>query len=466
MDKLLNMEDIHNITECDLREIFDDIDFEENKNKVDIDNDKDKCNNCNKDDTIIEDHTQGVRVCNNCGQVIDSLLDANPEWRQYEDDKGDNSRCSQPINKLLPQSSLGTSIGGGSWKSRLKTLHGWSVMPYKERSLNIVFKEIHARCQQANIVKCIEDDAKIMYKTISESRHVTGKNKGKYVIIRGANRKSLIAACVFFACKKKGMTRSPKEISDLFELKHTEITKGCKNFMKMVKLKKIGVNIETTQPEHFIIRFCNELKIKKEFVDEAIRISKNIKRLNIASDHTPFSVATGSILLMATCNGLNSITKRKLSNKFGVSEVTITKAYNKIKKYADVLKDNDKMNMVVDKIKEKTQEYIIPDAVKDRLKKFNMTVKDLTLVTDVQYPNTNDIVESIINKDDVIDYDNDFEDLEVLEDAKDITCLSDIEDAADLCQHVHSILVDVYTKLNDDNDRHSKILAYFTKKAT
>lgn len=452
MDKIMNIDDINNITDCDLRELFDNIDFSENKK--DENNDKDICTNCEKTDTIIEDHTQGFRVCNNCGQVIDSLIDANPEWRQYEDDKGDSTRCSQPINKLLPQSSLGTSIGGGSWKSRLKTLHGWSVMPYKERSLNIVFKEIHARCQKAHIVKCIEDDAKIMYKTISESKHITGKNKGKYIIIRGANRKSLIAACVFYACKKKGMTRSPKEISDIFELKHTEITKGCKNFMKMIKLKKMAVNVETTQPEHFIIRFCNDLNIKKEYIEEAIQISKNIKKLNIASDHTPFSVATGSILLMATNNSLINITKRKLSNKFGVSEVTISKAFNKIKKYADVLNDNNKTNCVIEKIKEKTSQLNVPINVIDRMKKFNMTEQDFTI-------NNKDTAKEVTKNDILYDEINDLEDLDINDEIKETISLSDIEDTSDFYNYIHNTLVDLYTKLNDDNERYIKVYNYF-----
>ena len=73
-------------------------------------------------------------------------------------------------NDLLPQSSLGTTIGGGKFKSRIKTLHNWSAMPYRERSLHQVFKKFQEKCAFTGILKCIEDDAKIMYKTISECK--------------------------------------------------------------------------------------------------------------------------------------------------------------------------------------------------------------------------------------------------------------------------------------------------------
>ena len=373
MDKVLNIDDINNLTEGDLRDIFNDIDFA-NQSEIELEVSKDTCPRCKSVNKIVEDKSQGFLVCENCGQVVSNVIDSNPEWRQYDDDRGDTSRCSMPINRLLPQSSLGTTICGGAYKSKLKTLQSWSSMPYKERSLNIVFKDIQSKCQQAGIVKCIEDDAKIMYKSISECKHVKGKNKGKFIIIRGANRRSLIAACVFFACKKKNMTRSPKEISDLFDLKYTEMTRGCKNFTKLIKLKKIEVNMGMSLPEHFVIRFCNDLKIKKNYTDEALKIANNISRLNIASDHTPFSIATGRILLMAEHNDLKSITKRRIAEKFGVSEVTITKTYKKLLEYKVIVLSNDITEKILKENIIKSNTHIIPDEIQNRMKKFGINI--------------------------------------------------------------------------------------------
>jgi hypothetical protein len=74
-----------------------------------------------------------------------------------------------------------------------------------------------------------------MYKNISDCKHMSGKNKDKPTIIRGKNRISVIAACIHNACRKKDKTRSPKEIAELFGLKYTEITKGCKIFQRLAK---------------------------------------------------------------------------------------------------------------------------------------------------------------------------------------------------------------------------------------
>ena len=53
------------------------------------------------------------------------------------------------------------------------------------------FKKITQKCSEGKIMKCIEDDAKIMYNNICDCKHMTGKNKGKNIIIRGINRESL-----------------------------------------------------------------------------------------------------------------------------------------------------------------------------------------------------------------------------------------------------------------------------------
>lgn len=368
MDKIYNIDYIKHISEGELKLLLDDIDLLYNgneSNNIDID----ECPSCGKKNDIRQDFSRGFTVCENCGQVLDNVIDNNPEWKNYDDDN--STRCSMPTNKLLPQSSLGTTISGGVFKSRIKVLHNWNAIPYKERSLHIVFKEIQEKCMEAKIIKCIEDDAKIMYKIINESRHINGRNKGKYIIMRGANRKSLIAACIFFACKKKDMTRSPKEIADLFKLKQTEMSRGCKIFMKLIK-RKVEIDVKMSMPEHFALRFCNVLQIQKKYIDYTLEIAKNIYKLNIATDHTPLSIATGSILLMAEHYGLVSISKKVLADKFNISEVTISKTCKKIWEYKDVILNSELTDRIIKDYAEKMSNSPIPQHILERMKKFGV----------------------------------------------------------------------------------------------
>lgn len=371
MDKIYNIDYIKHISDGELKVLLDDIDLFYNDNDVEVIENIDKCPSCGTENKIRQDYGGGFTVCENCGQVLDNVIDDAPEWRGFDDDN--NTRCSMPSSKLLPQTSLGTTITGGAFKSRIKVLHSWNAIPYKERSLHNVFKEIQDKCSKAKIIKCVEDDAKIMYKIINESRHTSGRNKGKYIIIRGGNRRSLIAACIFFACKKKDMIRSPKEIAELFNLKQTELSRGCKTFMRLIK-RKVELDMKVSMPEHFAIRFCNTLQIQQKYTENVLEITKNIHKLNIATEHTPLSIAIASILMVAERYGLTTITKKLLADKFDISEVTISKTCKKLWEYKDIISNNDIMMKIMRDHNDKMANMQIPQNVLDRMKKFNVPV--------------------------------------------------------------------------------------------
>jgi transcription initiation factor TFIIB len=352
------------------------------------------CNNCKSTD-IIEDNIFGSIVCSNCGQILDMMIDHNPEWRQYDEDgKNDGGRCGQPVNKLLPNSSLGTRFIGCA-RGTLQKLHIWNSMPYRERSLNNVFKVIAEKCETAGIKKNIQDDAKIMYKTANDCKHDTGKNVGKFIITRGKNRRGIIAACVFFACRKNKCTRNPKEIAEMFSLKHTELSKGCKNLFELLRLRRFNLNLGTSRADQFVMRYCNNCvpKIKTEYGNQAVKIASNIERLNIASEHTPFSIAATSVLIMAEINGIKTMTRKLLAKRFMVSEVTIGKVHKKIEKYKHILCDDDAVNKLLEYIKIERDEIKISDSVLQRMKQFGLMFNSDDIITeDVDNKPTADII--------------------------------------------------------------------------
>lgn len=337
-------DDLYDIL-ADLEQLDDIADSTDNFPQEENDKQEDVCPTCDST-SLVEDFAQGIVICSNCGQVVSMVRDARPEWSNF--DGPDRSRCSMPTNPLLPQSSLGTSMK--CW-GMIKKLHDWSAVPYRERMLRDVLKDIEAKCRAGNIIKCIEDDAKILFKNISECKHQTGDSKGRYIIIRGSNRDGIIAACVFFACKRKNQTRSPTEIAKIFGLRYTDITKGCKNFQNLIKLRKINLQLSSSQPIHFVSRYCKKLRIRKDHVALAEKIAHNASRLNIASDHTPPSVATSAIMLMAELRGL-SLTKKSIAVQFDVSEVTITKTYRKLRDNIRLILCDKAIDLIEKRIKQ------------------------------------------------------------------------------------------------------------------
>jgi transcription initiation factor TFIIIB Brf1 subunit/transcription initiation factor TFIIB len=277
------------------------------------------------------------------------------------------------------------SYGGNT---KLKMMHNWSMMPYKEMSLNKIFKKIGDICVKNKIIKCVEMDAKIMYAQISECKHTTGKNKNKYIITRGINRISIIGACVYFACERKNISRTPKEIAKMFNISLVDINRGCKKFSKLIKQKNFDLNIGICSSENFVMRYCNKLKLKEKDTNTSIMIVKNIDKLKIITDHTPLSIAAASILLMATINNLKTITKKIIASEFEISVTTLIKTYKKILLHKNNIFNNDDKCNNDDNIENNKNTTIkLPLLLIDRMIKFGINYKNTKYIFETENEN-------------------------------------------------------------------------------
>lgn len=316
------------------------------------------CKGCNTRTAFVEDPVSSTIVCSQCGMIEESLLDNGPEWRQYNNEEGRGEgviRCSCPQNFFFPKSSQGT-IMAGVFNQRLKKKQKWdSMMIYKEKSLNQVFDYIAQVCSKNNIPRIIVDDAKIFYKNLNDCKHQTGVNAGKHIIIRGRNRRSIIAACVFKACEKNKSPRTIKEIARFFDLDDKKITRGNKQFDKIIKNSEskhfiLDTCYNSNIVEDYIKRHCLRLKIQEAHIALAITIARNCCKMKLASDHNPQSVAAGSILAMIYHVGL-AISRKEVAALFGTSDVTVSKIYNKINPFIEALVNDEATDYLIKKFK-------------------------------------------------------------------------------------------------------------------
>lgn len=290
----------------------------------------DLCNLCNSVLMIMED---GFPTCTNgnCGIIYKNTLDYSPEWRFYgADDKNTNdpTRCGNPINPLLVESSFGCKILCSTRSSyemkKIRKWTEWQSMPHKEKSLYEEFQFITIMAQNSGIPKLFIDDAMSIHKDISEQK-----------MFRGLNRDGIKAASIYISCRLNGCPRTAHEISEIFKLDKTSTTAGCSTAVNI--LHNIERNVEsseqtnlcTTTPSSFIERYCSKLNMNNELTLLSKFVAKKVESNNIILDNTPHAIAAGIIFFISqTCN-LN-ITKFDIKNICGVSEVTINKCFKKL----------------------------------------------------------------------------------------------------------------------------------------
>jgi transcription initiation factor TFIIB len=304
MDEWSNFHDILNSLKC----------VEEDKEDIE------KGYECDHKHAIIE---EGNYVCTECNSVIERYIDNNAEWRFYgaDDNKSSNpTRCGMPTSELLPNSSLGSIIGYTTKDNydfkMMRKYHMWNSMSYKERSLYNIFENLNIVAMNSGIPKSILEEAKTLYKQVSENK-----------ISRGENRNGLIAASIYMSCKKNRVPRSTKEIAKIFNINSTTMTKGCKRFQDIIK-----IDMNTTKPCDFINRFCSNVHLDHKQTEICKATIEKAEELDIVSENTPPSIAAGIIFL---CNMYFNwgISKKDLAEGCDISQVTITKCYSKLDKY-------------------------------------------------------------------------------------------------------------------------------------
>ena len=289
-----------------------------------------RCNLCNSTLMIMDD---GFPTCTNdkCCVIYKDTLDYSPEWRFYgADDKNANdpTRCGNPINPLLIQSSFGCKVLSTNKSSyemkRISRWTEWQSMPHKEKSLYDEFQFITIMAQNAGIPRIFIDDAMSIHKDISEQK-----------MFRGMNRDGIKSASIYISCRLNGCPRTAHEIAEIFKLDKTSATNGCS--MAVNILHNIERNIDPSQqadlgittPSSFIERFCSRLSFNAELIMLSKFVAKKVEQQNLIIDNIPHAIAAGIVYFISQNCGLN-IGKQDIKSICGVSEVTINKCFKKL----------------------------------------------------------------------------------------------------------------------------------------
>ena len=291
----------------------------------------DLCSSCNSEILVMEDGGYPTCVNKECGIIHKDVLDHTPEWRFYKsDDKNasDPTRCGNPINPLLVESSYGLKVlcktNSTYEMKKIKRWTEWQSMPHKEKALFEEFQFITLMAQNAGIPKIFIDHAITIHKDISEQQ-----------MFRGMNRDGIKAASIYLSCRLNGCPRTAHEIAEIFNLDKTSATNGCSmavNILNNIERnldKSLQTKLEIIKPMSFIERFSSKLHYTTEMTKLGKFIASKVESLSIITDNIPHAVAAGIIYFVGDLYEIN-ISKQEVKNITNVSEVKINKCYKKI----------------------------------------------------------------------------------------------------------------------------------------
>jgi transcription initiation factor TFIIB len=313
-------------------------------------------------------------VCTRCGTIVDVPLEWAAEYRWFSAENSgggggtDPSRTSFPINHLMPESSLGTTIicrGNSAAMRKIKRYHMWNQMPYRERALWSVFDGLQVRASNAGIGTAVVEEAKELYAQLTASSICRGQ----------AQRDAMLAACLWEALKRHETPRMPRDVAEIFTIPLKSVTKGIKQFQHLLAMRSsegrtdtyavplklvagapssISIPVtesddiiaaralqrraatratRTTSYEDFIVPFLTNMSVSRTVAPqlEAMvrRVCARTEELNIVPENTPPSLTASVIAFCMGELGLR-VDQTELARVCGISAVTIQKCIKRL----------------------------------------------------------------------------------------------------------------------------------------
>lgn len=282
-------------------------------------------------------------ICASCDTVVSRIIDTAAEWRMYANDDGrghqDNPARCGPANSDFV-SSVGSSIcrvprgecrvargvqassHGQCASHYIQKYHSWHTLTHRDRALMAVFDTLGVLATNNGITPCILNDAKWLYKRISEVKDS-----------RGQNRRAIIACSIYMACKQGGVPRSLREIAVMFDVPTAALTKACKAFHEVMD----GA-VMSSSPFDFITRFCTRLGLHQDVMRACAAVVRAVLERDLVPTCTPPTLVASIIVFC--CSALNvSITREEVAAVAQITPCTTTKVLRVMGAHQDVLLD-------------------------------------------------------------------------------------------------------------------------------
>lgn len=277
--------------------------------------------------SLVEDFREGNISCADCGRVVcDRIVDTSSERRTFGDSRRsreDPSRVGGVGHALLDGRDLSTGIinlrGGalGTDFRSTQTLHARTQLSSADRSLLKAFRLMGDMAGRLNIPKKITSQAEIIYKAVCAAK----KNRGR-------KTESLVAACLYIACRQMKAARSVREVVAATAASTKRDIDRC--YRHVVKVLEAG-DVEFKKPQvleavEFMQRWCVRLGLVRRVQDAAKFAARKAKALGIVEGRSPISVAAAAIYMLTQASK-NKRTPRQVGDVCGVSESAIISSY-------------------------------------------------------------------------------------------------------------------------------------------
>lgn len=281
----------------------------------------------------ITDSESGELVCSGCGLVLsERAQESRAEWRNFPD--SNRVRTGAPASLALHDLGLATKIGRTNSDSDGHRLDA-TMEPLIQRLRTWDYRIQAGSATQRNLVQAFMELARVKDKlglsdgVIEKTAYIYRKAQEKK-LIRGRTTSSILAACIYMACREMEVSRTLRDISEATNVKRNAISASFR-----IVVNELDMKMPVVDPMKCIVKIANRLDMSEKSRRIAINTMNDITRKEISAGKVPMGLAATVLYLACQSNGEN-ITQREIAEAAGVTGVTIRNRVRDLKDKLDL----------------------------------------------------------------------------------------------------------------------------------
>uniref|UniRef100_A0A7J3ZKM3 Transcription initiation factor IIB n=1 Tax=Fervidicoccus fontis TaxID=683846 RepID=A0A7J3ZKM3_9CREN len=279
-----------------------------------------------RDGQLIFDESRGEIICSSTGEVVSSIIDAGPEWREFSiEDRWLRSRNGGARTNLVHDQGLTTYISGRDVYRldysrrlaglRLRRTQVKSRISSKRREIKAL-QILRREGEKLHLPKRTLETAAVLI------RRVIGRKLG-----RGQMLNAYIASALFIACR---ITRVPRSFHEILSNLGVEIEKARYAYRKIVELEGGKIAARVYRPSDYIPKICTALKLSPATEKLMYRLSKAAEALGLTHGKSPLAIAAAAAYVASGVMGEKRDQKKIAESIGGFTDVAIRNRYREL----------------------------------------------------------------------------------------------------------------------------------------
>lgn len=285
-----------------------------------------KCPECGSNNLKIN-RDKGEIICRECGLVLEeTMVDFDQEWREFDSESAAKKRrTGAPMSYTHFDQGLGTEVGtkadyyrlGKHGKNKFFRLRKWQqrISTAIERNLKLALSELKRVSSYLKLPSNVEEEASRMY-TMAVQKN----------LVRGRSMESVVAGCVYAACRRQGVPRTLDELAEASGVEKKEVGRTYR-----FVTRELNIKILPSNPADYVPRFSSSLNLSPETQTRSVEIIEAAQRAELTSGRGPTGIAAAALYVASLING-EKRTQREVAEVAGVTEVTIRNRYKELLK--------------------------------------------------------------------------------------------------------------------------------------